>query len=90
LDLGHWVWEPENACLGERIQEGHRGDLSRSRFINAKQSESKAKVHPPGERVDRLKKEHYSGGSKTSSFYWGLWTWSVLENWVNLLLTSRN
>jgi hypothetical protein len=33
----------------KEFKDGHRGDLNRSRFLNAKQSESKAKVHFPQE-----------------------------------------
>jgi hypothetical protein len=59
--------------LEKEFKDGHRGDLSRGRFIiNAKQSQSKAKVHPPDGRVGRIKSQHYAGGPKTSSFYWGL------------------
>jgi hypothetical protein len=60
----------------KEFKDGHRGDQIR-RFTNAKQSESKAKVHSPG-------------SPNTSSLYWGLQTRSVLENWINVSLTSRD
>jgi hypothetical protein len=46
-------------------EEACRGDLSRSKFINAKQSKIGAKVHHP---VDRLKKEHCTKGPKAQAF----------------------
>jgi hypothetical protein len=42
--------------LEKGFKDKHRGNLSR--FINAKQSESRAKVHPPEDRVGRFKKEY--------------------------------
>jgi hypothetical protein len=52
----------------KEFKDRHRKDLSRSRFINTMQSESKAKLCSPDETVDRLKKEHYAGSPKNSSF----------------------
>jgi hypothetical protein len=60
--LSHWR---------KKFKDRHRGYLSRSRVINVKQSESRAKVPPPDGRMGRLKKEHCAGGTKTSSFNWG-------------------
>jgi hypothetical protein len=45
-----------------------------SRFINAKLSESRAKVQSPNIRVGRLKKEHCIRGPKIPPFYWDLYT----------------
>jgi hypothetical protein len=42
--------------LEKEFKDRHRGDLSRSRFIYAKQSEHKAKVHPPDRKVCRHKR----------------------------------
>jgi hypothetical protein len=38
------------------LKDGNRGDLRRRRFTNAKQSESKTKVHSPNRIMGRLKK----------------------------------
>jgi hypothetical protein len=42
----------------EEFKNGYRGDLNWSRFINANQSESEAKVPSPDGRVVSLKKRH--------------------------------
>jgi hypothetical protein len=41
----------------KKFKDKHR-NLSRSRFINAQQSESKAKVDPQNEKAGSLKNEH--------------------------------
>jgi hypothetical protein len=48
LDSDHWVQGARKilVSLEKEFKHSCRGDLNRSRFINAKQSESKEKVHP--------------------------------------------
>jgi hypothetical protein len=55
--------------LEKEFKEEHRRELGRSKFINAKQSKSKAKVPFPGERLGMLKKEPCTRGPKISNFY---------------------
>jgi hypothetical protein len=66
------------------------GDLTRSSFINAKQSESKTKVLSPDGKVGRLKRELCTGGPRISNFYFGLWTMGVVSSGKldNVSLTS--
>jgi hypothetical protein len=66
------------------------GNLSWRRFINEKQMRSKAKIYPPDGRVSRLKREHSTGGPKTTSINWHLWTRSVLGSWIDVSLISRD
>jgi hypothetical protein len=54
--------------LEKEFSGRHREDLSRCRIINAKQSESRAKVHSSNRRVGRLRTSALLEVSKTSSF----------------------
>jgi hypothetical protein len=60
---------PGNSCSSseKEFKDRHRGDLSGSRFINAKQS----KRALSDKRMYRLKKEPCAGGPKTSRFFGG-------------------
>jgi hypothetical protein len=80
MDSGQFRGHSVLGLIGERIQGRHRGDLSRSRFISAKQSKSA----PSDGRVGRFKEENCAEGPKTSNFYWGsmdIGLSSFLETW---------
>jgi hypothetical protein len=63
---GHRVQKQKYlVSLDKELKDGHRGDLSRSRFINAKQSKSREKVHSPHGMVCSLMKECCARGPKT-------------------------
>jgi hypothetical protein len=54
--------------LEKEFKEGHRGDLRRRMFVNAKQRERKATVYSPDGRVGRLKNLCCSRDPKISGF----------------------
>jgi hypothetical protein len=69
LEDGRFLVLPE-----KEFKDGHREDLSRSRCINAKQSENT--LSESGQALEGLL--HWR--SQDPKFYWSLQTWSVLEN----------
>jgi hypothetical protein len=73
--------------LEKEFEDGHRGDLSKNSFTNAKQSEIRAKMPLPDWRGSRRRP---CWESQDVNIFWGLQTWeqSVLENWINVSLTS--
>jgi hypothetical protein len=53
--------------LKKKFMDRHREDLSRGRFINAKQSKSKTKVHPPDRREAGSRRSTVLGGPKSQA-----------------------
>lgn len=56
----------------KEFKDRHTGTISRSRFTNAKQRESRAEVLSPRWRVSSLKREHCTRGSQDLKLFIGV------------------